>query len=67
MGVPALRATVSCALSIVFLRSVHHDPALRAIAIETNFLIPFQAACGAHKIKERQRQPITPTPSLLPS
>ena len=34
---PALRATFSCALSNVFLRSVHHDPALRAIAFEINF------------------------------
>ena len=30
MGMPALRATVSCALSNGFLRSVHHNPALRA-------------------------------------
>ena len=48
---PALRATFSCALSNVFLRSVHHDPALRAIAFETNFLIPFQAASAPTRSK----------------
>ena len=31
MGMPALRATVSCAFSNGFLRSVHHNPALRAL------------------------------------
>ena len=51
---PALRATVSCALSIVFLRSVHHDPALRAIVFETIF---FNSISSRLRCSQDQRAP----------